>query len=576
MPLFIPQLRIGIDVQAWDADLDAIAAIASTGLLARTGSGSAAARTITGTTNQVNVSNGNGVSGNPTLSLPQSIDTSAGVTFGSLTLSTPLSAANGGTGLSSVGSAGQIIRSDGSAFALSTATRLNTLTANQLLYAPSTNVEGGSANLTFDGSTQTLGGNLTFSGNARRITGDFSSATHANKTAFQTSSANSSTNVSAIPSGTGTASAYDAWSSSDPDNASRGQLFASSSFGAVGFQSAKTGTGTLLPLDLLVGSTRLRVATTGGIFIGGNTAATAVLHLAAGTATASTGQIKLEPSTLLSVVESGVIERVTDKLHFTIGTGPARKELTLNDIALTSGRLPQITTNGRITDSSGLTVASNVITAAGYEQSVATDALIFPLSLRNTSTGTSAGTRLRIGNSGSANAFTIDVFGGSHATKANYAEIINQFNAPLILGSNGAEDIRINNGVVTLPTLGTTASAANAFIDNAASNSLLRSTSSLAFKRVIGDLSLDDARNIVLNSKPIRYVSKARADNPFREFIGFGAEQIARVDDRFITRRADSSPDWVQYQAYVAPLCLVAADHDARLARLEHAAAAKH
>jgi hypothetical protein len=63
-------LVIGTDVQAFDAELSALAGISSNGMLARTGSGTAAARTITGTSGQVDVSNGDGVAGNPTLSLP--------------------------------------------------------------------------------------------------------------------------------------------------------------------------------------------------------------------------------------------------------------------------------------------------------------------------------------------------------------------------------------------------------------------------------------------------------------------------------------------------------------------------
>ena len=58
-------LVIGTNVQAWDADLDAVAALASRGLAARTASNTWAARTITGTTNQVVVTNGDGVMGNP-------------------------------------------------------------------------------------------------------------------------------------------------------------------------------------------------------------------------------------------------------------------------------------------------------------------------------------------------------------------------------------------------------------------------------------------------------------------------------------------------------------------------------
>lgn len=73
--------------QALDSDLTALAGLSSTGVIVRTGSGTAAVRTITGTTNQVNVSNGDGVSGNPTLSTPQDIHSGASPTFSGTTLS---------------------------------------------------------------------------------------------------------------------------------------------------------------------------------------------------------------------------------------------------------------------------------------------------------------------------------------------------------------------------------------------------------------------------------------------------------------------------------------------------------
>lgn len=64
---------IGTDVQAYDGDLASLAANTTNGLWARTGDGTGAARTITGTANQITVTNGDGVSGNPTLSLPADV-----------------------------------------------------------------------------------------------------------------------------------------------------------------------------------------------------------------------------------------------------------------------------------------------------------------------------------------------------------------------------------------------------------------------------------------------------------------------------------------------------------------------
>ena len=63
----VASLVIGTDVQAYDAELQAISGLAANGLITRTSSSTAAARTITGTTNVITVTNGDGVSGNPTL-----------------------------------------------------------------------------------------------------------------------------------------------------------------------------------------------------------------------------------------------------------------------------------------------------------------------------------------------------------------------------------------------------------------------------------------------------------------------------------------------------------------------------
>jgi hypothetical protein len=66
-------LAIGSTVQAFDSDLSAVASLSTTGLIARTGAGTATTRTLTGTANQITVANGDGVAGNPTISLPADV-----------------------------------------------------------------------------------------------------------------------------------------------------------------------------------------------------------------------------------------------------------------------------------------------------------------------------------------------------------------------------------------------------------------------------------------------------------------------------------------------------------------------
>lgn len=68
-------------------DLSALEGLASTGLAVRTATDTWAQRTITGTTDEISVANGDGVAGNPTLSLPSRVD------LGGKTLEIPNSAA---------------------------------------------------------------------------------------------------------------------------------------------------------------------------------------------------------------------------------------------------------------------------------------------------------------------------------------------------------------------------------------------------------------------------------------------------------------------------------------------------
>lgn len=66
-------MRTSMGVQALDATLTALAAFNTNGLLVQTAADTFAGRTLTGTAAQITVSNGDGVSGNPTLSLPSDV-----------------------------------------------------------------------------------------------------------------------------------------------------------------------------------------------------------------------------------------------------------------------------------------------------------------------------------------------------------------------------------------------------------------------------------------------------------------------------------------------------------------------
>jgi hypothetical protein len=66
-------LTIGSDVQAYDSGLAALASFNTNGIIVQTANNTFAGRTLTGTANELTVTNGDGVSGNPTISLPTAL-----------------------------------------------------------------------------------------------------------------------------------------------------------------------------------------------------------------------------------------------------------------------------------------------------------------------------------------------------------------------------------------------------------------------------------------------------------------------------------------------------------------------
>lgn len=104
-----------------------------------------------------------------------------------------------------------------------------------------------------------------------------------------------------------------------------------------------------------------------------------------------------------------------------------------------------------------------------------------------------------------------------------------------IFGGAGVEQFRITPSHAYFPEIGTTASAANAFLNSGSSpaNELLRSTSSLAYKRDVEPLEQQYADR-VLDLDPIWYRSKASNDNPDWSWYGLGAEDVAAIDPRLV------------------------------------------
>ena len=344
-----------------------------------------------------------------------------------------------------LGSAGTILRSDGTDLVYSTVTYPNTTTANQLLYSSATNTLGGSANLTYDGTTfstpvashsTSLTSPLIIGGS-----GTTQSLTYKTTTGVGTTGAdhifvsgnNGATEIARFTNAgaflvgkTATTIGELVGFKKDHTGLTTCVIENTNASGAVTYRlignqktvelglynSGRSSYGMIAANDVyMYGNTnfsfmaegantvirwstgsstleKMRLDANGNLGIGVSSP-TAVLHLKAGTATANTAPLKFNSGTSLTSAEAGAMEFTTDDLFFTITTGTARKRLLMADPTggLTSGRISYATTNGRLTDSSGLTFDGTNFTTTG---SVTTTQIIASNKSINTTAGDSA------------------------------------------------------------------------------------------------------------------------------------------------------------------------------------------
>ena len=158
-------------------------------------------------------------------------------------------------------------------------------------------------------------------------------------------------------------------------------------------------------------------------------------------------------------------------------------------------------------------------------------------------------------------------------TEANSIfKITDVSNSKIIIQSNVAA-----SGDVQFPSIGTTASGANAFLDTGDSNSLLRSTSSARYKTGIEPLSIAEAR-AVLGFTPVKFRSTGSVDDPHKIFWGLIAEQVDSVLPDIFTTFIDLDgkkvPDGLQYGHMIAPAIRILQDHDNNIQDLRRRVAA--
>lgn len=91
-----------------------------------------------------------------------------------------------------------------------------------------------------------------------------------------------------------------------------------------------------------------------------------------------------------------------------------------------------------------------------------------------------------------------------------------------------------NTQAVKFPNIATTASAANAFIDNGNSNNLLRSTSRAEFKFDVENIDPETIRKVLKSFRAVWFRSKCEADRKDWSYYGGISDEVAKIDPRLV------------------------------------------
>jgi hypothetical protein len=177
------------------------------------------------------------------------------------------------------------------------------------------------------------------------------------------------------------------------------------------------------------------------------------IRLRIGAGSTTTVPVQFNSGSLATQALVGGMEFLTDKWYGTITTGIARKEFTLNDIALTSGQMPFVTTNGRLSSNANMTTdgSGNLGISGAFAAGSYTD-------FANTKSGTQNGITVDVTNQLSSTTVTVSAVAATAAqagivtTSAQTYGGVKTFDDGIIIGAGATATLRLKGyTVATLP-----------------------------------------------------------------------------------------------------------------------------